>query len=286
MSISGGALVLHDTGTLVRYQRGDVSASDAVVTEGPSSIAAVTNEGATCFTAGTDGTIAELDPETLSGELIATVDATPLFMQPIAPFSLAVVTASGVAIVQRDTRSVPSIRVDTSDVISIAVHRDSVWLVAPDRLRCVEIIAGNVRTVATPLERLGGIRIRSNYGGYDAHGFRIPLPPTVWAYGSGIADVSTEPRMLWRAPVRSLTPNGRGFNAIVEDTYVSADESLAHWTEMAKFPPEVVDDAAAGQFVSSGGKRMFATAHGLYVLSGPSPEKLKIVPLASIRTYW
>jgi hypothetical protein len=256
----------------------------------------------------TDGTVCALDPESFALDRIAAVDGEPLWIAPCAPFSFVVVTrrpgqpAYGVSIVARDSHAVRSFVVAEAKVpTALAVDGDTLWFGSSNELLRIALGTGAASKLAVDQDTICGVLVRPTWGAHDANGFRTRLPSTVFAYGgsagsSVITDVSGEPRTVWRNdqpqrgpvdPVRSLTPNGRAFVAIAGGTYYSVDAELATWTAMATLPDEVVPDAAAGRFHSSGGKVMFATAHdGLFVLNGGSANTLRIVPLATVRTHW
>lgn len=310
-------MVVLGDGRLVRYLRGDPerghAASDAEVSIGPASVAALTTEGSTMVVALPDGTVSELDPESFALDRIAAVDGEPLWIAPCAHFSFVVVTrrhappSYGVSIISRDSHHVrsfvaPEAGIPPRTPPALAVDDDTLWLASPNQLLRIGLDTEHVTTLAMDLDTVCGVLVRRKWGGYDANGFRTKLPSTVLAYGgtaggSAVIDVSGEPRTIWRNdqprrgpihPVRSLTPNGTAFVAIAGATYYGVDAELATWTAMATLPDEVVPDAAAGKFHSSGGKIMFATAHdGLFVLSGHAADTLLVVvPLASVRTFW
>lgn len=257
----------------------------------------------------TDGTVCKLDPESFALDRIAAVDGEPLWIAPCAHFSFVVVTrrldlpAYGVSIIARDSHRVRSFVVaEARTPTAFAVDDDTLWLGSSSQLLRIALDTGSVGKLATDQGTISGVLVRPQWGARDANGFRTKLPSTVLAYGgsagtSVVTDVSSEPRTVWRndqpqrgpvQPVRSLRPNGRAFVAIAGGKYYSVDAELAKWTAMATLPDEVVPDAAAGQFHSSGGKIMFATAHdGLFVLGGhQAAGTLRIVPLASVRTHW
>lgn len=301
-----------DDGRLVRYLRGEPDRGQAAegtqVSIGPASVAALTTEGSTMVVALADGTVCKLDPESFALDRIAAVDGEPLWLAPCAPFSFVVITrrtdqpAYGVSIIARDSHRVRSFVVaEASTPTAFAIDDDTLWFGSSNQLLRIALGTEVVDRLAVDLDTMCGVLVRHKWGAYDANGFRTKLPSTVLAYGgsagtSVVTDVSGEPRTVWRNdqpqhgpvdPVRSLTPNGRAFMAIAGRTYYSVDTELATWTAMATLPDEVVPDAAAGRFDSSGGKRMFATAHdGLFVLDGQSANTLRIVPLATVRTHW
>jgi hypothetical protein len=296
MSIAGGALVLHDDGQLWRYLRGDVvdrerSASDAVASMGPTSIAAIAQDGSTTIVATRDGTIATLDPRSFTLAPIASVGGEPRWIHA-ASQQVVVVTTDGVSIVARDTRRVRALGVAVHGATAVAVVDDSLW-VASSTLQRIDLLGAATTTIATDLEPIAGILPRIRRGELDANGFRARLPAKVRAYGGnryGFIVDADAPASAWRGdsvqigPIRALTPNGTEFIAMVGDALYTVDAAFATWSAMATLPADAVADAAAGWFTSSGGKIVFATTRGLFVLNGE--RGYRIEPLGTIRQAW
>lgn len=313
----GGVLVLRDDGQLVRYLRGDPDHDQPVsvvnMTIGLASVAAASSEGSFLVVALADGTVARLDPETFALDRMASVAGAPIWIAPCEPFSFVVVTRAspvvhGISIIARDTRRVRSFAVPDAPVPSaLAVDGDTLWFGSSNQLFCIALGTGATTKVAVDIRALAGVLIKPAWGKSDSHGFRTRLRSKVLAYGgspegiSVVVDASDDPRTVWRndeprrgpiEPIRLLLPSGRGFHAIAGSAYYSVDAELTQWNVTATIPNEVVPDASAGHFSSTGGKLMFATARdGLFVLQGRASGAIhdppfRIVPLASVHTRW
>jgi hypothetical protein len=295
LSIAGGALVLHDDGQLWRYLRGDVvdrerSASDAVASMGPGSIAAIANDGGRTIVASRDGAIATLDPQSFALAPIASIGGEPQWIHAGSQ-QVVVVTSDDVSIVARDTRRVRALDVAVHGASAFAVVDDSLWA-ASSTLQRIDLLGASTTTIATELEPIAGILARIRRGELDANGFRARLPAHVRAYGGNrfafIVDVDGA---VWRGdagrigPLRALTPNGTEFIAMVGDALYTVDAAFATWSAMATLPADAVADAAAGWFTSSSGKIMFAATRGLFVLNGER-DSYRIEPLGTIRQAW